>query len=77
MQDPIRAALSRRDRDPCARTGLAESANASDTWAAPFLQPVSNAPADAVKAAWLPVRTGQPVPMLGEEVGYVQPSDCR
>lgn len=75
--DPIRAALFRRDLDPCGRSKLAESANANDSWAAPFLQPVSNAAGDAVKAAWLPVRTGQSVPMLGEVVGYVEPGDCR
>lgn len=28
-----------------------------------------------VKAAWAPTISGQAVPMLGEEVGYVEPSD--
>lgn len=47
--------------------------NADDTWASPFLQPVSNAPADAVRAAWAPVLSGQAIPMIGEEVGYGEP----
>lgn len=71
--DPIRAALFRRDLDPCRRARLAESANAYDTWADPYLKPVSNVAADTVKAAWLPVRAGQSIPMLGEAVGYVEP----
>jgi len=69
--DPIKAALLRRER--CGRSGLAES-NGNPAWAKPYLQPASDAPAIAVKAAWEPVRTGQAVPMLGEEVGYAQPS---
>ena len=68
--DPIKAALLRRER--CGRSGLAES-NGHSAWAKPYLQPASDTPAAAVKAAWEPVRTGQPVPMLGEEVGYAQP----
>jgi len=68
--DPIKAALLRRQRDP--RSNRAES-NGYSTWAKPFLQPASEAPAAAVKAAWEPVRTGQAVPMLGEEVGYAEP----
>ena len=68
--DPIKAALLRRQLSP--RGSLAES-NADPVWSRPFLQPASDAPAAAVKAAWEPVRTGQSVPMLGEEVGYAQP----
>ena len=55
------------------RPGGEMAANARDDWASPFLQPVSNAPAEAVRAAWLPVLSGQTIPMLGEEVGYVEP----
>ena len=44
------------------------AANASDSWASPFLQPVSDAPRAATVAAWAPVLSGQPVPMIGEEV---------
>lgn len=52
-----------------------QSANAKDSWAVQFLQPVSDAPHDLLVAAWLPTRTGQAVPMIGEEVGYVEPCD--
>lgn len=72
MLDPIRAAL-RRKRD---RTCPADqSINAPDAWASPYLQPVSSTAADAVQAAWLPLRAGQAVPLIGEEVGYVQPCE--
>lgn len=40
----------------------------------PRLTPASEAPADAVRAAWLPVLTGQPVPRLGERT-YAEPDD--
>lgn len=57
------------------RCGRHLAANADDSWASPFLQPVSDAPAEAVRAAWAPVLGGQSVPKIGEEVGYVEPSD--
>lgn len=72
--DPIKAALLRRQRN--GRTRLAQS-NGNPEWAAQFLQPASELPAEAVRAAWLPVRAGQAVPMLGEEAGYVEPGDGR
>jgi len=31
------------------------------------LTPVSDAPADAVKAAWLPMQAGQDIPLIGRE----------
>lgn len=49
----------------------------------PGLPAVSEGPAAAVKAAWLPVRTGQAVPLLGEDVPWevcahgVDDCDCR
>lgn len=62
----------RRKRDAlCPRD---QSINAPDVWAEQFLQPATNA-ADTIKAAWQPVLPGQAVPMIGEEVGYVQPCD--
>jgi hypothetical protein len=71
--NPIKAALLRRDRDRLrCHPGLAQS-NGSPLWAKPFLQPDSEAPAATVRVAWEPVRAGQSVPMLGEEVGYVEP----
>jgi hypothetical protein len=48
---------------------------------APAVPPAE--PAAAVQAAWLPVRTGQMVPMQGEDVPWevcahgVEPCDCR
>lgn len=41
-------------------------ANARDSFV--DLTPVSDAPAAAVKAAWLPLRAGQLVPLIGERV---------
>lgn len=41
-------------------------ANATDSFV--DLTPVSAAPAAAVKAAWLPLRAGQSVPLVGERV---------
>lgn len=72
MSNPITAAL-RRKRDRFCPAD--QSINAPDAWAKPFLQPVSEVPADAVKAAWAPVRLGQSVPMISEEVGYAEPCD--
>jgi hypothetical protein len=39
------------------------------------LSPASDAPAQAVKAAWAPLLSGQAIPLIGEEVGYVEPCD--
>jgi hypothetical protein len=41
-------------------------ANACDSFV--DLSPVSEAPAAAVKAAWLPLQEGQAVPLIGEQV---------
>lgn len=72
MSNPIEAAL-RRKRDRLCPAD--QSINAPDAWAELFLQPVSDAAADTTKAAWAPVRLGQAVPMICEEVGYVEPCD--
>lgn len=34
------------------------------------LTPVSDAPANAVKAAWAPLLSGQEIPLIGERYGY-------
>lgn len=52
-----------------------QSANANDAWAEQFLQPASDAPRAATVAGWAAVMPYQSVPMIGEEVGYVEPSD--
>lgn len=50
-------------------------ANACDDFV--DLSPVSDAPADAVKAAWLPLQAGQTVPLIGERDGYIpEEDDC-
>lgn len=42
------------------------------------LTPASEAPAAAVKAAWMPVLSGQAVPKIGERVyDYAEPCDGR
>ncbi len=43
-------------------------ANADDDFA--DLTPASEAPADAVKAAWLPLQAGQTIPLIGEDRRY-------
>ena len=68
--NPFVAALLRRDRDPRPPLQVANGTRA-DTMPGP--QVASDAPAEAVKAAWLPLMTGQPVPMLGEAVPDVDP----
>lgn len=40
-------------------------ANACDSF--PDLTPVSDAAAEATKAAWLPLQPGQPIPLIGED----------
>lgn len=71
--DLIKAALHRKRDALCAAD---QSVNALDTWAAPFLEPAGGGAAETVKAAWLPVRLGQPIAMLGEEVvGYAEPCE--
>jgi len=72
MVDPITAAL-RRKRDRLCPAD--QSINAPDAWALQFLQPASTAAAEATQAGWLPLRVGQSVPLIGEEVGYVEPCD--
>lgn len=39
------------------------------------LTPASQAPAEAVRAGWAPLLSGQAVPLIGEDVGYVEPCD--
>lgn len=51
---------------------LDQVANAKDSTV--DLTPVSQAPADAVKAAWASLLPGQTVPMIGERV-YAEPCD--
>lgn len=42
------------------------------------LTPASNAPADAVKAAWAPLLSGQTIPLIGEETdGYLTEEERR
>lgn len=48
-------------------------ANACDSYI--DLTPASEAPAEAVKAAWLPLQTGQPIPLIGEDRGYREDED--
>lgn len=48
-------------------------ANACDSFV--DLTPASQAPAAAVKAAWLPVQSGQAIPLLGERV-YPDAEPC-
>ena len=43
-------------------------ANALDSFV--DLSPASEAPAEAVKAAWAPLLSGQEVPLIGEDAGY-------
>lgn len=43
-------------------------ANAKDSFV--DLTPVSEAPAEAVAAAWAPLLSGQEVPLIGEDDGY-------
>ena len=43
-------------------------ANAKDSFV--DLTPVSDAPAEAVEAAWAPLLSGQEVPLIGEDDGY-------
>lgn len=47
-------------------------ANAWDSFV--DLTPVSDAAADAVKAAWGPLASGQEIPLIGESDGY-QPEE--
>jgi hypothetical protein len=50
-------------------------ANALDSFV--DLTPASDAPAAAVKAAWLPLQEGQSVPLIGERVyPDAEPGDC-
>lgn len=65
--DPVEAALLCRGRERGYVRPNRAASNARSDWSAPFLQPVSEAPAAAVRAAWEPVRAGQSVPMIGEE----------
>jgi hypothetical protein len=60
--DPITAAVREARDDPCPRLQVANGIFADK------LPTPDPAVADAVKAAWLPVRTGQAVPMIGEPV---------
>lgn len=39
------------------------------------LTPASEVAAQAVRDGWAPLQKGQAVPLIGEEVGYVQPCD--
>lgn len=66
---PLAAYLQRRRLEP-----VDQVANGPD--AKMNLKPVSEAPADAVKAAWKPVEPGQKIPMVGEQV-YAEPDDDR
>ena len=66
--NPVTEAIWRRRSRWCPPDQVA---NAFDT--AAVVTPPSQAPADAVKAAWKPVQAGQAIPMVGEVVGYVQP----
>lgn len=43
-------------------------ANAHDDFV--DLTPVSEAPAEAVEAAWAPLLSGQAIPLIGEDDGY-------
>lgn len=70
--NPFRVALRSRSRQLCWPD---VSANARDSWALQYLQPASDAPRVALAAAWSAVLPGQAVPMIGEEVGYVEPCD--
>lgn len=67
--NPLAAYLQRRRLEP-----VDQVANRPDDKA--DLTPVSEAPADAVKAAWKPVEPGQTIPMVGEQV-YAEPDDDR
>jgi hypothetical protein len=66
---PLAAYLQRRRLDP-----VDQVANRPDKFA--DLTPVSEAPAEAVRAAWKPVERGQTIPMVGEQV-YAEPDDDR
>ena len=68
FSNPITAAIRARRLDPCPPLQIGNR-RPGDMMPTP-----DPAAADAVKAAWLPVRTGQAIPMLGE-VRYVVP-DC-
>lgn len=46
-------------------------ANAWDSFV--DLTPVSETPADEVKAAWLPLQAGQTIPLIGEQTYGFQP----
>jgi hypothetical protein len=63
--NPVVAALYRRDIDPRPPLQVANGTRA-DTMPGP--QVASEAPAEAVRQAWLPVTPGQLIPMLGEAV---------
>lgn len=39
------------------------------------LTPASDAPADAVEAAWLPMQAGQEIPLIGEDREQVRKDD--
>ena len=65
--NPIAAALRARDRLDCPPLQVANGRRA-DTLPTP-----SDTAADAVKAAWLPMMTGQSVPMLWEQVNDGNP----
>lgn len=67
-----RAVLRLRSRRHCPPD---QSINAKDSWASQFLQPASDAPSVAVFGGWAAAMPYQSVPMIGEEVGYVEPCD--
>ena len=58
-----------------ATTGL-QVANACDDFV--DLAPVSEAPADAVKAAWGPLLSGDEIPLIGEDRygGFAEEEEC-
>lgn len=69
-RNPLAAYLQRRRLEPVDQVANRPDAKVTN------LTPASEAPADAVKAAWKPVEPGQTIPMVGEQV-YAEPDDDR
>jgi hypothetical protein len=62
FSNPVVTALRKRDADPCPRLQVANGRFADS------LPPGDAVLAAAVEAAWEPMTTGQPIPMIGEPV---------
>lgn len=60
---PLHRAVAARLSSPCPPDQVANAPDSNVD-----LTPVSEAPADAVKAAWAALIPGQAVPMIGERV---------